>query len=218
MLKAHVTKFAFVLAAVALFAFALTHAPAARAANPAENYVAQNINVGLSILNDSSLSQTQRRDKFRAFILGLTDMQRIAMFTLGRYRRGVPEADVNNFVSAFTDYANAVYEEHLIKYKGQTMKVVGSSERSPTDYVVNVEVPATQGGQPISAAFRVLTEGAKPVVVDVQVEGVWLAITQRDQFAGYLQQNGGNVKLLSAYLRQQADAIETGRASSTVSQ
>ena len=203
----------FVLALAAVFAFALA-APPARAANESETFVQQNINVGLSILNDSSMSAGQRRDKFRAFILGLTDMRRIAMFTLGRYKRGASDKDIDDFAGAFTDYANAVYEQSLTKYKGQTMKVVGSTQRSPTDTIVNVQVPDTKGGQPINAAFRVMTDTGKPQVVDVEVEGVWLAITQRDQFAGYLQQNGGNLPLLSNYLRQQARAINSGRASS----
>lgn len=203
----------FAIALAAVFAFALNTAPA-RASTDAENYVQQNINVGLQILNDNSLSQGQRRDKFRAFILQLTDMRRIAMFTLGRYKRGASDKDVNDFVSAFTDYANAVYEQHLAKYKGQTMKVTGSTDRSPTDHIVNVQVPpSTNGGQPINAAFRVETDTGKPLVVDVEVEGVWLAITQRDQFAGFLQQNGGNISGLSLYLRQQASVIGSGRGS-----
>ena len=207
---AHSYPSIFALALAAMFALTLANAPA-RAASDSETYVQQNINVGLQILNDNSLNQTQRRDKFRSFILQLTDMKRIAMFTLGRYRRGASDQNINDFVSAFTEYANAVYEHHLAKYKGQTMKVTSSTDRSPTDHIVNVQVPGTNGGQPINAAFRVMTDAAKPVVVDVEVEGVWLAITQRDQFAGYLQQNGGDLPALSAYLLKQAESIRSGR-------
>jgi len=201
----------FAVALAVMFALTLSHAPV-RAASDSESYVQQNINVGLQILNDGSLSQAQKRDKFRAFILQLTDMQRIAMFALGRYKRGASDKDVSDFVAAFTDYANAVYEQHLAKYKGQTMKVISSTDRSPTDHVVNVQVPATNGGQPINAAFRVETDGSRPVVIDVEVEGVWLAITQRDQFAGYLQQNGGNLPALSAYLTKQAEVIRSNHS------
>jgi phospholipid transport system substrate-binding protein len=200
----------FALGLLAAFLLALVATPSARAASDVESFVQQNITQGLSILNNSSLSDSQRRDKFRAFILQLTDMKRIALFTLGRYQRGASQKDVDGFVAAFTDYANAVYESHLSKYKGQGMKVVGSVPRSPTDTIVNVQVVDPSVNQPINAAFRVLTDSGKPLVVDVQVEGVWLAIDQRDQFAGYLQQNGGNIPLLSTYLEQQAQAIRAG--------
>jgi phospholipid transport system substrate-binding protein len=90
------------------------------------------------------------------------------------------------------------------------MKVVGSREMAPDDTVVNVQVPNTEGGQPINAAFRVKADRGRPVVIDVQVEGVWLALTQRDDFGGFLQQRGGNVPALSAHLRQQAASIRAG--------
>lgn len=201
------------LIAATVLTFAAT--PSARAATEAESFVQQNINTGLAILNNSSLSDSQRRDKFRAFILGLTDMKRIAMFTLGRYRRGAADKDLDGFVSAFTDYANAVYEQQLSKYKGQTMKVVSSTPHGSNDFIVNVLVPDTRGGQPINAAFRVMNDTGKPLVIDVQVEGVWLAITQRDQFAGFLQQHGNSVPSLSEYLIKQAATIRAGKASTT---
>lgn len=200
----------FVLGLASVFILALASAPPARAANDIETFVQQNIDQGLSILNDTSLSASQRRDKFRAFILQLTDMHRIAMFTLGRYQRGANPKDVEGFVAAFTDYANAVYESHLTKYKGQGMKVISSVQRSPTDTIVNVQVVDPSAKQPINAAFRVLTDTGKPLVVDVEVEGVWLAIDQRDQFAGFLQQNGSNIPLLSAHLEQEAQSISAG--------
>jgi phospholipid transport system substrate-binding protein len=203
------------LGLVAAIALTFAATPAARAATEAESFVQQNINTGLAILNDNSLNNGQRRDKFRAFILGLTDMKRIAMFTLGRYRRGAADKDLDGFVSAFTDYANAVYEQQLSKYKGQTMKVVGSTPRSPDDIIVNVQVPDTKGGQPINAAFRVKTDTGKPLVVDVEVEGVWLAITQQDQFSAFLQQHGSNVPALSTYLVKQTETIRAGKASTT---
>ena len=55
--------------------------------DPAEDYVQGNIHKGLDILNNKQLSTEQRRVQFANFLLGLTDMKRIADFTLGQYRR-----------------------------------------------------------------------------------------------------------------------------------
>ncbi len=196
---------------VAMFAFTLAAVPTARAASDAETFVQQNIDHGLSILNDSSLNASQRRDQFRQFILKLTDMKRIATFTLGQYRRSASDTDLDAFVVAFTDYANAIYEEHLVKYKGQTLKITGSISRSPTDTIVNCQVIDPDAKQPINAGFRVLNESGHFVVVDVEVEGIWLAINQRDQFTSFLQQNHGDLPALSAFLQQQAVQIRSGQ-------
>ena len=74
-----------------LLAMPLLNGPAAAAANPAEEYVGDNIHKGLDILNNKGLSVDQRRSPFEQFLLGLTDMKRIAVFTLGNYRRSASQ-------------------------------------------------------------------------------------------------------------------------------
>jgi phospholipid transport system substrate-binding protein len=95
---------AVILAALALPALVQP----ALAADPAETFVSQNIAKGLTLLNNKTLSKEQKRDQFEQFLLGLTDLKRIADFTLGQYRRTAPPADVAAFEGAFRDYAVAV--------------------------------------------------------------------------------------------------------------
>lgn len=196
---------------VALLGTSVLTASPAWAANAAESFVQQNIDKGYAILN-ASLADQQRRDQFRAFLLDLTDIKRIALFTLGPYSRGAAAADTDAFVSAFRDYAVAVYESRLSKYKGQSMKVTGSTERAADDIIVNTQVASTSGGQPINAAFRVRTDGGKMIVIDMQVEGIWLAISERDSFTSYLQQNGSSVPKLTEHLRDLTEKVRSGSA------
>jgi phospholipid transport system substrate-binding protein len=181
----------------------------AAAASPAETFVQQNIDKGYAILN-ASLSDEQRRAQFRTFMLGLTDTRRIGMFTLGQYANGASKADLDKFTDAFIDYAVAVYESRLSKYKGQTLKVTGSSERAADDVVVNADVvnPNSSNGQPFKVGFRVRkTADGRPIITDMQVEGVWLALSQRSDFTGFLQQHGGSLAALTENLHMQAQQI-----------
>jgi len=70
-------------------------------ANPAEDYVQGNINKGLAVLNNKQLSTEQRRSQFEGFLLGLTDMKRIADFTLGQYRRTASPVDLADSRAAY---------------------------------------------------------------------------------------------------------------------
>jgi len=189
----------------ALLATPLLTAPAL-AQNPAESFVSQNIQRGLALLNDKSLAPAQKRDQFEKFLLGLTDIKRIADFTLGQYRRSAPPADVAAFEAAFQNYAVAVYQFYFSKYSGQTLKVTGSTQRAPTDYIVSTQLidPAKGSQPPLEVSFRVRTDGPRPVVTDVSVEGVWLSLQRRDQFVAFLGQNNGNVKLLISHLSELA--------------
>lgn len=174
---------------------------AAFAANVGESFVANNIQGGLDILRNKKLSVAQRRDQFEAFLMGLVDIRRIALFTLGQYRRSAPPEDVEAFVGAFKNYAVAAYQSYFSKYTNQTLKVVGSQERSPTDFIVQTNlVDPTSSQPPAEVDFRVRTDTGKPVLVDVAYQGIWLSLEQRDQFVAFLGQNNGNVRTLIAHL------------------
>jgi hypothetical protein len=49
--------------------------------------------------------------------------------------------------------------------------------------------------------FRVRTDAGKFVVTDLNVMGVWLAISERDQFGSYLSAHGGSVAALTDNVR-----------------
>ena len=205
--------------ALTLLAASWVGAPSAfaAAANPSEIFVQQNIDKGYVILNNASLPDDQRRAQFRAFMLSLTDVKRIGMFTLGQYANGASRGDLDAFTNAFTDYAVAVYESRLSKYKGQTLKVIGSEQRAADDVVVNADVvnpAAPSNAQPIKAAFRVRrTSDGKPIITDMQVEGIWLALSQRSDFTGFLQQHGGSLPALTDNLKVQVQQLRADNAS-----
>jgi phospholipid transport system substrate-binding protein len=191
------------VAAAGLFA---AQAPAA-AAPAAEAFVQANVQKGLTILNNRGLSTEQKRSQFETFILGLTDMKRIANFTLGQYRRTASPADESAFAAAFQSYAIAVYQSYFAKYSGQTLKVTGSQERAAGDTIVQTQMidPNDHSGQqPLEVDFRVLNDGGRNVVIDFSVAGIWLALEERDQFSSFLGQNNGSIPTLISHLKDLA--------------
>ncbi len=194
-----------VLVSATLAARLLAARPALAAANVAESFVDDNIHKGLEILRDKRLNVTQRRDQFETLLLGLVDVRRIALFTLGQYRRTAPPEDIEAFVNAFKNYAAAAYQSYFAKYTNQTLKVSGSTKRSDTDYIVQTLLVDPNSSQPPAEVdFRVRTDTGKPVLVDVAYQGIWLSLEQRDQFVAFLGQNNGNVRTLIAHLSELA--------------
>jgi phospholipid transport system substrate-binding protein len=189
------------LGAGALIAtLATTLAVPAFAAGPAEDFVGGNIQKGFDILNDRGADANQRRERFASFLLGLTDVKRVALFLLGSYAAKASPADLDAYVAAYQDYILAVYQTYFAQYAGQTLKVIDSHERAPQDFIVRTNMSGA-GSSGIEIDFRVRTDGAKPVLVDLSVAGVWLALAQRDQFQSVLSQNNGDIKALTAHLQ-----------------
>jgi phospholipid transport system substrate-binding protein len=191
-------------------------APAAEASTPSEQFISQNIQRGLGILNNKSLSEAQRRDQFAHFLVTLTDMKRIALYTLGQYRRGASPADLDAFSAAFENYATAVYQSYFSRYTGQTLQIVGSSPgSSDTNSIVRTVLvdPNDRNGQPPEVDFRVYTDRGGPVVLDFSYGGIWLAETERNDFTGFLGQNGGDLHALITHLGQLAQQFRSGQFS-----
>ncbi|MGA9796914.1 MAG: ABC transporter substrate-binding protein [Rhizomicrobium sp.] len=201
--------------AVALFAATafLAMPASAQSAPSAERFVQSNVEHGLAILNNHSLSAQQRSAEFRDFLLALTDLHRIALYTLGPARRTASQADQAAFVDAFRDYAFAVYEQEFSKYSGQTLKVTGSIQRSPGDYLVTTQLidpNAPRNQEPIEVDFRVFGSDGHFSVADITVVGLDLAITEQDEFTSFLAQHNNDVKALTADLKQRAARVRAG--------
>jgi phospholipid transport system substrate-binding protein len=179
---------------------------AALAATPAETLIAGNIQVGTGILDNKQLTAEERKTQFESFLLDVTDVRRIALFTLGPYAQSVSAADRDGFVAAFQDYAVAVYRSYFTKYDGQRLTVVRSYEHAPGDFIVVTQMtaPGHQNVPPIEVDFRVLGDGGKLRVVDCAVAGIWLALAERDDFRAVLAQSKGDVAGLAARLHSAA--------------
>ncbi|MBV9541652.1 MAG: ABC transporter substrate-binding protein [Alphaproteobacteria bacterium] len=190
---------AFFVAAAGFFAAA----EPSTAMTGAETFVQTNVTKGLAILNNKAVSNDQKRSQFQGFILGLTSMKRIALFTLGQYKRTATPQEQDQFAAAFQNYATAVYQSYFAKYSGQSLKVTGSTERAPGDVIVQTQLidPNDHSGQqPLEVDFRILSENGHFVVVDFSVAGIWLAIEERDQFSSFLGQNNGSIPTLIKHL------------------
>ena len=195
---------------LSLFALFLALTPAAAqtangAASPAEQFVTGQIRTGLAILSDTGPGAEARERKFEDFLLAVTDLKRIAVFTLGN--ASATPAQRDTFVAAFSDYAIAVYRSYFQGYSGQSLAVIGSAANGPGDTIVHARLDDPNGGRPLAVDFRVRTDGPKPLVIDIGIAGIWLALTQRDDFAAFLARNGGNVDALTAHLGEVAKSF-----------
>jgi phospholipid transport system substrate-binding protein len=210
-MRADLSRLAAAVAAIALPMFSLAGAtltPAVAVAQPArdaqaEAFVATQSQRALGILNNRSLSQAQKAQQFRGFVDQVADVPRVTNFVLGKYSRTITPAQRQQFASVFREYASNVYESRLDEYKGERFRVTGSQVRKPGDVVVISQVSGGQLREPQTVRWRVIRGSAGWRVVDVEVLGVWLAITQQQDFVATIDNAGGNIDVLINQLRGQ---------------
>lgn len=194
---------------------ALSAAPAAVAAVPrdagAEQFVQTQGGRLVAILADRTRSPAQRISAFRAQVDAIADVPRITFFVLGKYARSITTEQMQRFAPVFRDYAQDVYQRQLMEFSGRSLTVTGSVVRVPGDVVVTTTI--TGGSQPGEVSWRVLGGGANWKVVDVQVAGVWLAITQQQDFVSTIDNHGGDVDALISQLQAHTQALSPPAAS-----
>jgi phospholipid transport system substrate-binding protein len=184
-----------------------TVAAPAYAQTPVETFVQQSINRGIAVMKDKSLDDAARRQQIGALLDEVLDTRKMALFMLGNQEQAA-SSDLDVYAEAYKAFTVANYASQLNGYGGQTLRVTGSVQRAPGDYIVNAAVvdPAMPNDpDPLPVAFRVAEEGGgRFAVVDASIMGIWLGLAQRAEFGAYLSQHGGDIAALSAHLQERA--------------
>ena len=178
----------------------------------AEQFVQTQAQRVISVLSDKGQSSADKIRTFRGIVDEIADVPRITGFVLGKYGRTITPAQRERFSTVFRQFAQNVYESRLGDFHGETVKVTGSVVRKPGDVVVSTSISGGKLTQPVEASWRVLGSGSSWKVVDVQVSGIWLAITQQQDFVSTIDNAGGNVDTLIAQLEKQVQQQNGARA------
>jgi phospholipid transport system substrate-binding protein len=197
-------------ATLALAPFTTAHAQVGR--NPqAEQFVQFQAQRIIGVLNNRTLSSAQRIRTFGEIVNEIADIPRITTFVLGKYARTITPGQMQRFGPIFRQYEQNVYETRLSDFHGQTVTVTGSVARQTDDVIVNTLIGGGGLQQPLPVAWRVLGGDARWKVVDVQVNGIWLAITQQQDFVSTIDNHGGAVDALISQLQQQTEQQTNAR-------
>jgi phospholipid transport system substrate-binding protein len=160
----------------------------------------------LQMLNDKSLSQSQRTERFHQLVDQDFDFPVIARFVLGRAWQTASEQERQQFARVFEDYMVQAYANRFSDYSGQTLKVTGARPESERTEIASSEITQPNGQPPVKVDWRVTKTANGPKITDVSIAGISMALTYRDQFASAIQRNGGKVAGLIAELQDKVNS------------
>ncbi len=167
----------------------------------AEQFVETNGTRVLAILNNRQESKAAKDSNFRSLIDQVVDVPRVTHFVLGKYARSITPEQYQRFATVFREYAEGVYQSRIDDYHGEKFTVNGSVVRKPGDAIVTTTLFGGKMSTPTVVQWRVLGSAGSFRVVDVQVSGVWLAITQQQDFVSTIDNAGGNINTLITQLQ-----------------
>ena len=141
-----------------------------------------------------------RAPKLRSIMEARANMKLLAKFSAGRAWREMSEAQRSRFTEAYSKFVSVTYARRFDEYSGDPQISIGRALDAGRKGIL-VETPVAQGnGQPISVEWLVSDRGGRVEIVDLVIEGVSMAATQRDEISKMLQVRGGDIDRLIADL------------------
>ena len=163
----------------------------------------------IAVLADQSLAGDQREQAFRELLTAGFDVKTIGRFVLGRYWRKATEAERAEYGRLYEDLIVATYARQLSSYAGEGLKVAGVRQRDGKSALVASRFLRAEG-EPVQLDWRLLRRGDTWRIVDVVVEGMSMALSQRSEFKAVIRGNGGRVEALLEKLREKTRQAKSG--------
>ena len=184
-----------------------------QAADPSA-LINQLITQAIDVIVDKNATETQREEKFRSLLQSGFDIPRISRFVLGRYWKPASDQQREQFSKLFEEWIVRTYSARFREYSGEKIQVVGTRSEGPSTTVVISQFVSPSGAPPAKVEWVVRKNSDNNYdIVDVSIEGVSMALTQRDEIAAVADRNGGTVDGLNRAMSEKIKgaAARTGK-------
>lgn len=152
----------------------------------------------------------ERRQRLQPFIERVVDMDGIAQFCIGRGWLAANPDQRATYLRLFRIVLVNGIATHLGDYTaGQVTIATGKPSPRPEGVLVPTVIERPNN-RPVTIGWLVAEVGGQARILDVLAEGVSLRVTQRSDYAAFLNRNGGQVAALLDALQRQVDGLRAG--------
>ena len=152
-------------------------------------FIEQLASQAIKVLSSPNGSLQEREDKFRTLLRNDFAMKDIGRFVVGTYWRRMNPEQREEYLKLFSEWVLKTYSIRLGGYSGEQFKVLSTSPAGQHDVLVKTRIDKSSGNG-FNASWRVRKIDGGYKIIDIYVEGVSMAITQRSEFESILQRQG----------------------------
>ena len=148
-----------------------------------------------------------RSAKLEGLIRRGFDLDQTSQLVLGKYWNRASQAHRQAFKELFAQYLLHSYARHLKAYRVETLEIVSSNPVGISDFLVETRVEGAREHDPANPVWRMRWRDGGFKIIDVHVDGISLALTERSQFGSVIRRNGLD-GMLSALRKQVAGPLD----------
>lgn len=153
-------------------------------------FIEQLADNAITSLTKEDMDSKTRDEIFREILLEGFNVPTIARFVLGSNWRRSTAAQREEYLSLFEDMLVDTYAYRFAEYSGQHLEVVGERHIRSNDSKVSSRV-ISPNSSPVDVNWHVRqNDNGRYQVIDVEIAGVSMSLTQRSDFSSVIRRGG----------------------------
>ncbi len=154
----------------------------------------------VAVVNGPGSAEAKRRE-LTVIIDAAIDVDGVGRFCLGRFWRQASTEQQKHYLELFHKVLVTSVTAKLGDYQGVKL-TIGRTRQQEEEQIVSTVVERPNN-PPTTVDWVITQPTSAPRIIDVVAEGTSLRITQRSDYAAYLQRNGNSIDALIGAMRQQ---------------
>ena len=144
-----------------------------------------------------NISKQEKINELKFIAKETVDIKGIGFYSLGSNRKNLNDIQKKKYFDLFENYFLKSFSSRLAEYTDPKIQVQSKKILNKNYTIVNSVLASTSNRLQIKIDWRVYTKNPdNPLIRDLIIEGLSLAVAQRAEFASILNSNDGDINAL----------------------
>ena len=167
-----------------------------------KDFVQSVVDEASSILS-KNFTKEQKIEKLKSLAKTTVNIKGIGYYSLGSHRKVLSDDKKKEYLDIFEKYFLKSFSSRLAEYTDPKISVNSQKKINEKYTMVSSILLATKDKPEVKIDWRIVTKNpAKPLIIDVVIEGVSLAKVQKEEFNSIIQSNDGDINALITSLKE----------------
>ena len=159
-------------------------------------FVQSTVNRASKILS-KNISKEKKIIELQTIAKETVDIEKIGFYTLGSARKSLDNDQRDKYIKLFENYFLKTFASRLAEYTNPEIDVYDKEVINENFTIVKSTLKGTSERPEVKIDWRIITKDpANPLILDLIIEGLSLARTQKEEFSSILNSNDGDINAL----------------------
>ena len=168
-------------------------------------FVQSTVNRASKVLSED-ISKEKKIEKLKKIAEETVDIKGIGYYTLGPIRKTLNEDAKEEYTKLFEEYFLKSFSSRLAEYTNPEIDVNSKKKLNENYTIVSSILKGTNERPEVKIDWRIYTKNpSNPLIIDLIIEVLSLARTQKEEFASILNSNDDDINVLFKTLQDFAN-------------